>query len=220
MRLHIQIDRRVAAVARTLRVHYPRGLDLIGSGLGLAECRLERTTFAEVFIANPHRLGGCPQNAVIATGTVVGEVRLDPLTIGEVGTFTLMTGPFGDDGLELVGLVEGINPFGALLAYQGELREAGGRYGGTIEMRLPWIPILPYDTADVALLDIEATIGSTDIIYAREGVRGVVQRWRPEGPRLPTKCASGGMPFEVEIDFSDGSRTRARAKARCPLPSR
>lgn len=74
-------------------------------------------------------------------------MRLDEVVTGEIATLKLMAGELADDGLGVVGLVEGTNPFGALLAYAGQVTPERPPYEGTIGLRLPRIGALPYETA-------------------------------------------------------------------------
>lgn len=214
IRLQLVVDRRIPVPVERVRLLYPAGIDLVSSGLALEACERAAVDFQTVMIAG-HGLGGCPRNSVVGVGHVRGEVRLHPLTIGETATITLLAGPLRDGGLDLVALVEGLNPFGALLSYAGRLTPARAPYGGTIDVELPRIPELPYSDADLALLRIDATIGSDAIVYVeRDGKR--IRRYRPGGPSLPSRCRPGGLPFAAKLTFADGRESVATTSVRCP----
>ncbi|MDO8210127.1 hypothetical protein [Conexibacter sp. CPCC 206217] len=128
---------------------------------------------------------------------------------------TILAGPLQPGRLRLVGLVEGVNPFGVLLAYDGTLTTARPPYGGAITMTLPPIPDLPYDDARVALLGVDATIAAPTILYRRT-VAGEVRRYRPDGIGLPTRCPAAGMRFRADFTFEDGTTATATARTSCP----
>ncbi|MDO8189031.1 hypothetical protein Q5424_00895 [Conexibacter sp. JD483] len=221
LRLQLHLDRRRGAVARRLTLRYAAGIDIIGSGLGLATCRPSPATFAAVAIDPLPVRAGCPANAVIAIGRARGQIRLHPPTITQTATFTLLAGPLDPTGLKVVGLVTGINPFGANLVYAGMVTADRGPFGGRIDVALPRIPdVFPDDTSDVALLDVDATIGSKAIVYQRRDRRGRVRRWHPDGPILPARCPRGGLPFRAEVLLSDGATITATARATCPPRAR
>lgn len=214
LRLILHIDRRQPGVARQLRLYIPKGLSLLSSGLGLTACRRAEADFSNVLIDGTN-LAGCPANAVIAKGTVTGEIRFEPPRIRERAVLTLLTGPLERGRVALVGLVEGQNPLGALLAYRGALTEPRGRFGGRIVLDAPRIPDLPYAESDVALLDIDVTVGSPSIVYT-ESSRGRTTRWRPAGPILPSRCRIGTLTFRAEVAFSDGAVARSTTTLPCP----
>lgn len=216
LRLQLSISPRLPSPATRIRIRYAQGLEIATSGLALDECRRPPEEFAAVTIPGTGR-AGCPANSVIATGTASGEVRLDTLTIRQTALMTILAGALQPGQLQLVGLVEGVNPFGVLLAYDGALTPARPPYGGAIEMTLPPIPDLPYDDARVALLGVDATIAAPTLRYRRT-VAGEVRRYRPDGIGLPTRCPAAGLRFRADVAFEDG--TTASAKTRTPCPPR
>lgn len=220
VQVQLRIDHRYPSVARELYLSYPAGLDLVGGGLGLASCQLPAPAFEDVLLDTIGAgSAGCSPNALVATGRVFGEVRLDEVVIGEIATLKLMAGELADDALGVVGLVEGTNPFGALLAYAGKVTAERLPYEGTIGLRLPRIAALPYETAEVALLEVDATIGGADIIYERRGRDRQLRRWRPAGVLLPSRCPRRGLPFKVKVAFANGATSEAVARAACPRRS-
>jgi hypothetical protein len=158
------------------------------------------------------RLGGCSPNAVIAYGTARANVRLnDGQVIPEFATVSLLLGEVVNGRIGLVVYVNGVRPFGAKLAFAGELSRASGSFGGALVARLPAIPALE-GTATVTLTNMRLAIGSRAIVYrTRSGAR-----YRPEGVALPSRCPRQGFRFRSEVTFADGGRASAETVVPCP----
>jgi hypothetical protein len=214
MHAELRIDpRRLHAQLTGVRVLYPKGLGLVASGLGLASCTRPASDFQQVLIRGP-KLGGCPPNAVLGYGTVEAQVRLlDGQIIPEYATATVLSGPFKQGVLGLVVFVDGQHPFGAKLAYAGELSGATGPFGGAIVVRMPEIPSIA-DLATLALTDMRLSIGSRRITYYKQ-VRGRSVPYHPDGIVLPGRCPKGGFRFRTQLAFQDGSHVRADATVGC-----
>jgi hypothetical protein len=212
----LQLDPRrlTRAPLNEVRFAYPRSIGIVSSGLGLAACTRPDTDFAKVLITGP-RLGGCSPNAVVAVGTALALVRLtNGQVIPEYATVTLLSGPFERGRLGLVAFVDGQHPFGAKLAFVGDVRGARAPYGGELTVRMPAVPGLE-DLATISLVELRISIGSHAIrYYERRGGRRVA--YHPEGVLLPTACPPHGFRFRVRIGFSDGSRQSATAVTPCP----
>jgi hypothetical protein len=212
--LRLDPRRLTRAPLNEVRFAYPRSLGIVSSGLGLAACTRPETDFAEVLITGP-RLGGCSPNAVLAVGTALALVRLtNGQVIPEYATVTLLTGPLERGRLGLVVFVDGQHPFGAKLAFAGDVHGARAPYGGELTVRMPAVPGLE-DLATVSLVELRISIGSHAIrYYERRGGRRVA--YHPEGVLLPTACPAHGFRFRVRVGFSDGSRQSATALTPCP----
>jgi hypothetical protein len=213
--VRLQIDPDLTrAPLNELRFAYPRNLGVVSSGLGLAACIRPESDFVKVLITAP-RLGGCSPNAVMALGTARALVRLtNGQVITEYATVTLMSGALEHGRLGLVVHVDGQRPFGAKLAFAGDVRGARRPYGGELTVRMPSIPGLE-DLATIYLAELRMTIGSRAIrYYERRGGRRIV--YRPEGVLLPTACPARGFRFRVRVGFVDGSRRSATSVAPCP----
>jgi hypothetical protein len=194
---------------------YPRGLGVVSSGLGLAACTRPQADFLKVLITGP-RLGGCPPNSVMAIGTARALVKLTTggQVIPEFATVTLLSGALEQGRLGLVVYVDGQHPFGAKLAFAGEVRDVAPPYGGELTVRLPAIPGLD-DLATIYLVNMRLTIGAHAIrYYERRGGRRVA--YHPEGVLLPTTCPRRGFRFRVRVGFVDGSSTTATSITPCP----
>ncbi|HZV73807.1 MAG TPA: hypothetical protein VFF79_08850 [Conexibacter sp.] len=213
----LQLDPRRLPMAplTSVELEYPQSLGLVSSGLGLAVCTRPASDFAQVLITGP-RLGGCPPNAVMGYGTARALVRLvgDGQVIPEYATVTLLSGPLVHGRLGLVVFVDGERPFGAKLAFAGEVRGAAAPYGGTLAMRMPVIPGLE-DVAVVSLVELRIVIGSPAIRYY-ERRRGRVVAYRPAGVALPAHCPAHGFRFRARVAFADGTRHWAATTSPCP----
>lgn len=196
---------------------YPRQLGVVSSGLGLVPCARPETDFVKVLIAAPG-LGGCSPNSVMAIGSARALVQLvnGGQVIPEYATVTMLSGALEHGRLGLVVYVDGQHPFGAKLAFAGEVRDARAPYGGELTVRLPAIPGIE-DLATVSLVSMQLTIGSHAIrYYERRGGQRVA--YHPEGVVLPTTCPRGGFRFRARIGFVDGSSQTATSVAPCPSP--
>jgi hypothetical protein len=207
--------RRVTRAPLTeVRFAYPRTLGLVSSGLGLATCTRPASDFAKVLIVAP-RLGGCPPNAVMGYGTALALVRLtNGQEIWEHAVVTVLSGPIEHGRLGLVVYVDGQHPFGAKLAFQGEVGSAPAPYGGALTVRMPIVPGLE-ELATIALVELRITIGSHAIRYYEQR-RGQLVAYRPEGVELPTRCPARGFQFRAQVSFADRSRRTARSTTPCP----
>jgi hypothetical protein len=212
--LRLDPARLTTAPLTEVRFEYPQSLGLISSGLGLATCTRPASDFAQVLI-EASGLGGCPLNSVMGYGTARAIVRLvGGQAIPEYATVTLLAGPIVHGRLGLVVYVDGERPFGAKLAFAGEVRGAPAPYGGALAVRMPVAPGLS-GLATVSLVDLRITIGSHAIRYhERRGGRTV--SYRPQGIGLPTSCPRHGFRFRAEVAFADGSRRSARSTTPCP----
>jgi hypothetical protein len=211
----LRLDPRSSPAPLTeVRFEYPASLGIASSGLGLAACTRSPSDFAKVLITAP-RLGGCPPNAVMGYGTARAVVRLsDGQRILEYATVTLLSGQLEHGHLGLVVFVDGQHPFGAKLAFAGEVRGAPAPYGGALTVRMPVIPELS-DVATVSLVELRITIGSHAIRYWQHR-HGQLLPYRPGGIALPARCPRAGFPFRAGVTFADGSRLGGATRTACP----
>lgn len=198
-----------------VRFEYPASLGVVSSGLGIATCSRPAQDFAQVLVTGP-RLGGCPPNSVMGYGSALAIVRLlgNGQRIREYAGVTLLAGPLARGRLGLVIYVDGTRPFGAELAFAGEVSDAPPPYGGALAVRMPQVPGIQ-DIATVSLVDLRIAIGSHAIrYYERRGRRTVA--YRPDGIALPARCPRGGFRFGAQVIFADGTRRAARSTTPCP----
>lgn len=213
--LRLDPRRMPAQLLSEVRFEYPAGLGVVSSGLGIASCTRPARDFAQVLITGP-RLGGCSPNSVMGYGTALAIVRLagNGQRIPEYADVTLLAGPLERGRLGLVVYVDGTRPFGAKLAFAGEVSDAPAPYGGALAVRMPQVPGIQ-DIATVSLVDLRIVIGSHAIrYYERRGRRTVA--YRPDGIALPARCPRGGFRFGAQVVFADGTRRSARSATPCP----
>lgn len=214
VRLRLDPHRLTSAPLTQVRFSYPRNLGLVSSGLGLATCTRPASDFAKVLIVAP-RLGGCSPNAVMGFGTALALVRLsNGQVIREYATVTVLSGSFEHGRLGLVVFVDGQHPFGAKLAFTGEVAGAPAPYGGALTVKMPIVPGLE-DLATIALVKLRITIGSHRIRYY-EHRRGQLVAYHPDGVELPARCPAHGFRFRAEVRFADNSRRSAVSTTPCP----
>lgn len=212
--LRLDPSRLTTAPLTEVRFEYPRALGLISSGLGLATCTRPASDFAQVLISGP-RLGGCPPNAVMGYGTAVALVRLsDGQVIPEYAAVTLLSGPIEHGRLGLVVFIDGVHPFGAKLAFAGEVGGAARPYGGALTVRMPAVPGIE-KLATISLVDLRISIGSHAIRYY-ERRAGATVAYRPEGIELPLRCPRAGFRFRARVTFADGSSNVGASRTPCP----
>jgi len=218
MNVDLQLDpRRLSRAPLTeLRFAYPRQLGVVSSGLGLATCTRPAADFVKVLIAAT-RLGGCSPNAVMGLGSALALVRLsNGQVIREYAAVTVLSGALAHGRLGLVVYVDGQHPFGAKLAFAGDVRGAPSPYGGQLTVRMPEVPGLE-QLATVSLVDMRISIGSHAIRYYEWHRRRRVA-YHPDGVELPTSCPPHGFRFRAQIGFADGSHRVATTTTPCPSP--
>jgi len=208
--LHVDARRERTPVV-AVRLAYPNGLGLVLSGLGLAPCEPPASAFAAVLIAGSG-LGGCPQNSVMAYGTVRAQVRLlqTSQVIREYATLMVLSGPIANGQLQLVVYIDGERPFGGRFLLPGETADARAPYGGALAVRFPAVPGLD-EVATVSLTDLRLSIGAPQIVYRDHG-----RRYRPGGIGVPAACPPTGFPFGLSLRFRDGHQDNARTIIPCP----
>lgn len=195
------------------RLLYPAALGFATSGLGVESCRRPASDFVDVMIGG-RGLSGCPPNSVLGRGSARAEVRLGDLVIPEAATVTMLSAPVRRGRQGLVVLAVGRTPFGAKLAYTGEVLPAAAPFGGAFSLKVPpGIPAVPEVT--LALTEMQFTIGGDDIVY-RERVGGRTVAYRPEGIALPNRCPRGGFLFQAVMRFQNGKQLVTSTRAPCP----
>lgn len=216
--LRLDPRRLTTAPLTEVRLAYPQELGLVSSGLGLATCSRPASDFAAVLVTGP-LYGGCPANSIMGYGDARAVVRLtqNGQVIPESATLALLSGPIERGGLGLVIYVEGQRPFGAELAFAGEVVDAAPPYGGVMTVHMPAVPGIA-DIATVSLVELRMVIGSHAIRYTRRRGRQLVA-YRPDGVELPTTCPRGGFRFRAEVRFADGGRRTASSVTPCPAPA-
>jgi hypothetical protein len=214
LHLALRIDpRRAHSPVTEVQLLYPKGLGIVSSGLGLASCVRPASDFQQVLIGSDFGLEGCSPNAVLGYGTAIANVQLGPQTIPEYATLTVLAGAFQHGALGLVVFVDGDHPFGAKLAYAGDVGPPSGPFGGALAVRIPAIPSIA-DLATVSLVDLRLSIGSHAITYYAH-VAKRTGAYHPDGIQLPSRCPADGFRFRAKVTFQDGSHAATDTTVRC-----
>lgn len=214
VRLRLDPSRLPSAQLTEVQFAYPRSLGIVSSGLGLAPCTRPPQDFAAVLIG-ASGLAGCSPNAVMGLGSARAIVRLTTgQVIPEYATLTLLSGALEHGRLGLVVFVDGQRPFGAKLAFAGDVRGASRPYGGALSVRMPQVPGIE-QIATISLVELRVVIGAHRIRY-RERRHGRTVWYHPDGVQLPTACPRGGFRFRARVGFSDGTRRSATTVTPCP----
>jgi hypothetical protein len=200
-------DGRPPPPLTNVEVRYPSRLGLATSGLGFASC-------------SPQSLeveGGqaCPANSLMGYGTATAEISVGPNVLYETGRVTIFRGPAEAGQLGLLFHVEGSSPVSTELVFPGLLLSAISTSTGSIDIKVPLVPGLPYGP-NVAVVKLAMTVGPTSKIFYYEHVHGKTLRYHPRGVLLPASCPRGGFQFAATFGFEDGSRAVAQTTVSCP----
>jgi hypothetical protein len=187
-------------------LHFPRGMGLVGTTLGLANC------FPGPLLARG--ISGCSPNARIGIGSALVEVPFGPVIVHESVTVNTFIGPPNRENLELLYYVEGWTPVASQLVFAGHLLPDRGLYGEHVDTQIPLTPSLP-GAPDAAVVGFETTVGARGLTYVRRAGKRIV-RYRPQGMIEPRTCPRGGFPFRGEFSFVDGTHSTATTVASCP----
>jgi hypothetical protein len=194
-----------------VKVSYPQHLGLALSGLGFASCsppRLEAEGSA-----------ACPTNSLMGYGTATAEIPVGPSGLYERAHVTIFRAPAEPGQVGLLFHVEAASPVSAELVFPGVLLSAAPPFAGSIDIRVPLVPGLPYGP-NVAVVKLAMTVGPTSKIFYYERVHGKTLRYHPRGVLLPDSCPRGGFQFAATFGFEDGSHATAGTTVPCPSSSR
>ncbi len=191
---------------REVKLYYPAELGIATSELGQESCTAEDLQRAGV--------AGCGRNALMGYGSAQVEVPFGPKRVFETAPITILSQPVREGSLGLLFYASGDFPVIANLVFGGVVLDAGGRYGGMLDTRLPLVPSVP-EGPDVALVALDTTIGPRGITYF-ETVRGETVKFKPRGILLPARCPRRGFPFRVRVRFEDGGWAGGETAVRCP----
>ncbi len=190
-----------------VEVRYPDHLGLALSGLGFASCSASRLET----IGSP----ACPANSLMGYGTATAEIPIGPSHLYETAHVTIFRAPAEAGQVGLLFHVEAAGPVSAELVFPGLLLSAAPPYAGSIEIKVPLVPSLPFGP-NVAVVKLAMTVGPTSKIFYYEHVHGKTLRYHPRGVLLPDSCPRGGFPFAATFGFEDGSHAAAQTKVPCP----
>lgn len=210
---------RLRSPVTDLQILTPRGLDVAGSGLGVATCQRPAAETTSVIVPNDDEVQ-CPRNSLLGSGTATAALLFPDdghRPILGSADLRLFAGATQGDRPGLVLLVTTISPVTAQLSYRGELFTARRPYGLALRLRVPKIPQALFGIPlDIALSRMDVLLGGPEILY-RASRHGRAAFYRPGGVVLPDRCPhSGRLRFRVVLEFLDGTSGRADAAVRCP----
>jgi hypothetical protein len=189
----------IPSPVRSIGVHFPAGLGLSTSGLGLATCSL-----ATLETRGP---AACPANSQMGSGSALARFDLGAETFEESARLALVAGPSADGYTRPLIAALGETPVATEIVMSSVLE------AGALQIAVPLVPGLP-EGPDVALVAVRVSLGG-DLSYY-ETVRGRRLAYRPRGIALPRHCPRGGFRFSAELTFLDGSTADAASTVACP----
>lgn len=192
----------VPSALQAVVIHYPAGLGILTSGLGVASCqpaRLEQ--------AGP---GACPADSLMGTGTAALRFAIGPQVLEEDASLALIAGPSPDGYLHMLIAATGTQPVATRVVMSTLLDE------GALRITVPAVPSLP-EGPNVAIVSVHATLGGPLTYY--EHAHGRTVAYHPRGIGLPARCPHGGFQFSASFSFADASQASAHTTVRCPARS-
>ncbi len=151
-------------------------------------------------------------------GTATAEIPIGPSDLYEKAHVTVFRGPAEPGEVGLLFHVQAESPVSAELVFPGLLLSAAPPFAGSIDIKVPLVPGLPYGP-NVAVIKLAMTVGPTSKIFYYEQVHGKTVRYHPRGVLLPDFCPRGGFPFAATFGFEDGSKATAQTTVPCPSAS-
>ena len=210
----ISPDRHHAKSALTLTIHYSgsegglpspirHAVLRLPAGLSLNIPALRSCSVARLQAGGA---GACPAQSSIGGGYALVEGHVGAQLATERVSLQAFLGPPNNDlqpTFEI--LSEGFRPVGAQFILPARALPARAPYGEALVMSVPPIPTVPNEP-DASVLTFSLTIGSSGPHRGRGGATVL----------LPSRCAPGGLPFEAEFTYADGSSGSAVARSPCP----
>ena len=179
--------------------HYPRGLALGTSTLGLASCNQ-----AKLEADGP---AACPANSRMGGGHAIVEFPLGPETRTETAQIAIFAGSPEGGHLHMLIFAMGEEPV------YGQIVMSATLLAGDLRFTVPLVPSLP-GSPDVAVVQLRVTIGGNLTYY--EHANGRTIAFRPRGIGLPRRCPRGGFRFAATFAFLDGSTNTSKTVVKCP----
>jgi hypothetical protein len=195
----IKSQNGVPPALNAVSIHYPAGLGLTTSGLGVASCQASRLE-----AAGPD---GCPADSRMGNGDAQLRFAIGPQIFQESATLALIAAPSPDGYLHMLIAATGTQPVAARVV-MSTLLDAG-----QLQISVPAVPSLPEGPA-VAIVSVQATLGGALDYHEREG--GHTVSYRPRGIGLPAHCPPGGFRFSAQFSFADASHASASTTVSCP----
>jgi hypothetical protein len=193
------VDETLPSALTGIDFHYPPGLALATSTLGLAACDQEKL--------EAEGPPACPANSRMGGGRAIVEFPLGPETRMETAQIAIFAGPASNGHLHMLIFAMGETPV------DGQIVMSAVLVSGELRFSVPLVPSLP-GSPDVAVVQLRVTIGGKLTYYERAAGRTIA--FHPRGIGLPRRCPRGGFRFAAMFSFLDGSRVPAQTLVPCP----
>ena len=201
---------QLPAALTDVDIEYPQNLGIVLSGLGLEVCS------AAILEANG--TNGCPTDSVMGGGYAIAQMRFGQQLVSEHASISIARAPDEAGHIALLLYATGPSPVDTQILSPAQLVPAEGPFGGQLNIQLPLVPSVP-DAPDVAIVQMQATIGPRGILY-EERVGDNVLTYTPKGILLPNACPKGGFQFAAQFTFVDGTHQMTRTAIPCPARRR
>lgn len=188
------------------RLHYPAGLDVQLSGLGIEACSL--TTLE---LLGPQN---CPPDSRMGYGSAVAEAPIKGEAFYETAKIAILRAAEQAGHQALLLWVYGETGVSAQIPLIAELLPDARPFGGLLDIHVPLVSTFP-EGPDLSVTEMSLVLGPANLVYY-ERVHGRRVAYRPAGIPLPRRCPRGGFPFAVTMGFLDGSQISAATAIPCP----
>jgi hypothetical protein len=202
--IHITSRNRELVPLTGIDFRYPEQLGVAVSGLGLLAC--QRATLE---LQGP---AGCPIDSRVGQGSAIAEVPLGSPPIREAAKITILRAPEHEGHIALFFFVSAGEPVITELILRGVLTAGPAPYE-TIHVAIPPVATVP-DGPDVAVVQLQASIGPRDIVYYEERGRKRVP-YTPRGVLLPNICPRHGFRFNAIVAFANGGYAAPHTTIKC-----
>lgn len=207
--LRIQIEPHGTPVPPPLieaDLHYPAGLDIQLSGLGIDACPAATLELLGV--------EGCPPDSLMGRGSAVAELQIKHQALREAAKIAIVRTVEQDGHFAALLYVYGETAVDARIVLPALLLPDAGPFGGMLAIHVPLVPSVP-ESPDVAVGEIRLVIGPANLVY-HERVGQKIVAYKPPGIGLPGHCPRGGFRFALRLAFLGGESASTATAVPCP----
>ncbi len=186
----------------------PRGMGLVESTLGLANCK------AAALLRSG--LSGCPIDSRLGTGHATVELPFASGPIDADAEVTpLITHATPPAVLSALLFINVVTPVFGRLVLPANLDESSKAAAEQLATGpLTPVPLGP-EGPDAVVRTLTATVGPRHLTYYKHE-RSKRGPYKPKGLTLPSRCPRRGFVFAASLSFLDGSHVTARSRVPCP----
>jgi hypothetical protein len=192
------------------QLHYPAGLDVQLSGLGIEACSLSTLEYI-----GPQ---GCPPDSRMGYGSAVAEAPIKGEVFYETAKIAILRAAEQSGRQALLICIYGETGVHVQIPLLAQLLPDGPPFGGLLHIQVPLVSTFP-EGPDISVTQLSLVLGPRNLIYY-EQVHHKRVAYKPAGIALPGRCPRGGFPFAVTMDFLDGSQASATTAVPCPPKAR